>query len=67
MSGTSSSIEYTVMTRSKKGGTEAVIQVAGSVTEAREKILGLGYHEVVWILPDTDQFDQRVQQASRAT
>lgn len=42
--------EFTVMTRSAKGGTESVTITAADEADAREKILKLGYHEVVWVL-----------------
>lgn len=42
--------EFVVMTRSAKGGTEAVTISAADESEAREKVLRLGYHEVVLVL-----------------
>lgn len=47
---TSSYREFTAMTRCAKGGTEAVTVNACSDADARERLLKMGYHEVLWVL-----------------
>lgn len=42
--------EFVAMTRNEKGGTEAVTINAFTEAEAREKLLKMGYYEVLWIL-----------------
>lgn len=47
-------IEYVVMTKSKSGGTEAVTQIGDTSKDAREKVIGLGYDQVIWVSPDDE-------------
>lgn len=42
--------EFTAMTQSKKGGTEAVTILATSAEAARAALLRMGYHAVLWVL-----------------
>ena len=42
--------EYTAMTQSAKGGTQAVTIVADDESDARAKLARLGYHRVLWVI-----------------
>jgi len=42
--------EFTAMTQSKNGGTQAVTISAPSADEARAALLRMGYHMVLWVL-----------------
>lgn len=43
------------MTKSKSGGTEAVTQYAESSSDARVKVLKLGYDQVIWVSPEDEK------------
>lgn len=42
--------EFTAMTQSKKGGTEAVIVRATDSDDAKKRLLDAGYFAVLWFL-----------------
>ena len=42
--------EFTAMTQSANGGTQAVTITASSPEAARAALLRLGYHAVLWVL-----------------
>ena len=47
-------IDYVVMTKNNAGGTEAVTQNGETSKDAREKVLKLGYDQVIWVSPDDE-------------
>lgn len=42
--------EFTAMTQTRNGGTQAVTISAYSAEDARAKLLRLGYRTVLWVL-----------------
>lgn len=42
--------EFTAMTQSAKGGTQAVTVDAFDAADAESRLLKMGYHKVLWVL-----------------
>ena len=42
--------EFTAMTQSKKGGTQAVTVLAMDSVDAKKRLLNAGYFSVLWVL-----------------
>lgn len=42
--------EYTAMTKSSSGATESVTVVAFSTEDAKNRLVRMGYHSVLWVV-----------------